>query len=116
MGSVLIVDDDDSIRQCFHDLLTREGHRALVWPGSTDVDQVIGRMHPDVVITDHNLNPGEEKGLDLAARLVASGQKAVLMSSDETLERLALSRGVPFYYKLAPLEQLFAMVDMAGRG
>ena len=115
MGSILIVDDNELMRHTLREILTEAGHHAITWPGSTGVDAVIEREHPDLVITDHNLNEGEEKGLDLAARLLASGQKAVLMSTDNTLEMKALSRGVPFFDKMSPPEGLFAMVDMAGQ-
>jgi DNA-binding NtrC family response regulator len=111
---VMIIDDDEGIRASLKMLIQSEGHQVICLQGSTGAEALIAREKPCLVITDHNLGKDEELGLDLAARLLASGQKALLMSANENIEREALSRGVPFFYKLAPQEGLFAMIDMAG--
>ena len=111
---VLIIDDDEGIRTSMRMLIQAEGHEVVCLPGSTGAEALIEKEDPALVITDHNLGKGEELGLDLAARLITSGRKTILMSANERMEREALSRGVPFFYKLAPREGLFAMIDMAG--
>ena len=112
---IMIIDDDEGIRSSLRMLIQTEGHEVICLPGSTGAEALIEKENPVLVITDHNLGKDEELGLDLAARLLASGQKTLLMSANENIEREALSRGVPFFYKLAPPEGLFAIIDMAAR-
>ena len=107
MGTVLIVDDEDSIRHAFGILITRKGHKAIKWPGSTGIDNIIKQTKPDIVLTDHNLNKGEEKGLALALRLRDEGIKVILMSSDHLIGRSAEMKGLPFYLKGDSTKKLF---------
>lgn len=112
MGTVLIVDDEELMRHSLGVLITRKGHKTIEWPGSTGIDKVIERFCPDIVLTDHNLNIGEEKGFALALRLKAKGFKVMLMSGDPLVGRMAELRGMPFYQKGTSTEKLLSKLEV----
>jgi two-component system response regulator FixJ len=110
MRTVLIVEDDDAIRHTLGTIFNRKGYKAIEWPGSTGVDKLIKRLRPDVVLTDHNLNPGEEEGLSLALRLKAEGIKVMLMSADPDIGETAAANGLPFIQKPFSMQPLLNMI------
>lgn len=64
---VVVVEDNDSLRQAIVEMLEREGFRAVGLPCAEDVDDTLFPFPPDLFVVDLNL-PGED-GLSLAARL-----------------------------------------------
>jgi DNA-binding NtrC family response regulator len=111
MGTVLIVEDDASVRASLGTIFNRKGYKVIEWPGSTGVDNLIKRLHPDIVLTDHNLNPGEEEGFSLAMRLRADGIKVLLMSADPDIGDTAAANGVPFIQKPFSIQPLLNMIE-----
>ena len=110
MKTVLIVEDDETVRHMLGVVFSRKGYKAIEWPGSSGVDNLIKRIHPDIVLTDHNLNPGEEEGLSLALRLKADGIKVMLMSADPDVGETASASGLPFIQKPFTMQPLLNMV------
>lgn len=111
MKTVLIVEDDETVRHTLGTLFNRKGYKAIEWPGSTGIDKVIKHLHPDIVLTDHNLNPGEEEGFSLAMRLKAEGVKVMLMSADPCIGETAAAKGLPFIQKPFSMQPLLDMVE-----
>lgn len=108
MIKVMIVEDDEGIRQSISRLLVTKGYTTIEWPGTTGAEKMINLMHPDMILTDNDLGPGEEKGLDMATRLKEKGLRVMLMSGDPSIKISAEERGLPFYFKLDPLPDLFS--------
>lgn len=110
---VLLIDDDEGVRSSLSLLLKSEGFLVACYNGSRGIDKLLPAIKPDVILTDHNLNKGEEKGLHLAERLQKEGRRVVLMSSDLTLREEASSKGVPFFFKLGEYDDLFRLLREA---
>ncbi len=110
MKTVLIVEDDETVRHTLSTVFNRKGYKAIEWPGSTGIDKVIKNFHPDIVLTDHNLNPGEEEGLSLALRLRKEGIKVMLMSADPCIGETAEANGLPFIQKPFSIQPLLNMI------
>lgn len=110
MKTVLIVEDDETVRHMLGIVFNSKGYKAIEWPGSSGVDNLIARIHPDMVLTDHNLNPGEEEGLSLALRLKADGIKVMLMSADPDIGETAAASGLPFIQKPFSIQPLLNMI------
>jgi len=52
MATVLIVDDEQSIRETLSEFLEEEGHAVVVAEDVQDAIAAVGESHPDVVVTD----------------------------------------------------------------
>ena len=111
MRTVLIVEDNEPVRHTLVTLFSRKGYKAIELPGSAGIDKVIKHLHPDIVLTDHNLNPGEEQGLSLALRLRTEGVKVMLMSADPHVGEMAEVNGLPFIQKPFAMQPLLNMVE-----
>ena len=111
MRTILIVEDDETVRHMLGIVFSRKGYKAIEWPGSTGIDKVIKHLHPDIVLTDHNLNPGEEEGFSLAVRLRAEGIKVMLMSADPDIGETASASGLPFIQKPFSTKPLLNMIE-----
>lgn len=109
MAKVMIVEDNEGVRQSISRLLATKGYTTIEWPGTTGAEKMINLMHPDMILTDNDLGPGEEKGLDMATRLKEKGLRVILMSGDDLSSEAAI-RGIPFYRKPLPLLELFAKI------
>ena len=57
MSTILIIDDDDQLRQSFERLLAQEGHTVLTAPTGESGIAIVREAVPDLVITDVRL-PG----------------------------------------------------------
>ncbi len=77
--SILIVDDDASMRQSLLDLLEAAGWGAAAVPRATEVEARIAKAVPDVILSDVRM-PGMS-GLDLLARLESDAPPVVLISA-----------------------------------
>ena len=111
MKTVLIVEDNASVRASLGIVFTRKGYKVIECPGSTGVGKIIKQLHPDIVLTDHNLNPGEEEGFSLAIRLQAEGVKVILMSADPNIGETAAANGLPFIQKPFSVQPLLNMIE-----
>jgi DNA-binding response OmpR family regulator len=89
--TILVIDDDDSLRDTIGVLLEREGFRALLAPdGQTGLDQAI-LSKPSLIITDLRL-PGLS-GVEVCKRLRSSGVLTpiiVLSAVGEEIDKVLL--------------------------
>lgn len=71
-GTILVVEDDDEVRELLELLLVSEGHRVTTAPdGLAGLDLVNrGAIRPDLLLADYNLPNGMD-GLQVAAQLRA---------------------------------------------
>ena len=113
MKTILIVEDNDLIRESLDLLFSREGYKVIQWPCSTGAEKLIKRVHPDFVLTDHNLGDHEEAGFSLAVRLKGQGIKVALMSADPFIGEAAAEEDLAFIKKPFSAEPLLKIVSEA---
>jgi two-component system, chemotaxis family, CheB/CheR fusion protein len=95
-GSILIVEDDPTLREALELLLRAEGHRTAAATDGHEALELVARMgaKPDMVIVDHNL-PRGLTGLQIMARLremLGHDIPALVLTGDiskETLSEIA---------------------------
>jgi CheY-like chemotaxis protein len=97
--NILIIDDQIEIRNCFRLFLERKGHTIYEYDKGTGAVDYALKMRPDLVLTDHNLEPEGPKGLEIAAELQREGQRVILMSGDSEVGGFAALAGVEFVEK-----------------
>lgn len=96
--TILLVDDDEEIRRLTADLLGREGFVVELAADGREMDRVMERVQPDLVVLDLML-PGED-GLSICRRLRNIGNMPILMltaKSDETDRVVGLEIGADDY-------------------
>ena len=91
-GTVLVVEDDPSVRESLEAVLRTEGHRvAAAVNGLAALDFVVtGGIRPDLVISDYNLS-GAMNGVETAQALrsaVSSHVPTIILSGDVRSEKL----------------------------
>ena len=86
MATILIVDDEFSIRKTLGMLLKSEGHAALEAEGLEAAKAALDKHPVDLVVTDLRL--GESSGMDLLAHLRAAGHPAesIVMTAYASIE------------------------------
>ncbi|MFP8967630.1 response regulator [Pokkaliibacter sp. CJK22405] len=95
---ILIVDDDEDIRQLIADYLSRHGFECQMAADGSGLDQGFASHAPDLVILDLML-PGED-GFSLCKRLRQQSQVPIIMltaSADDTDRILGLELGADDY-------------------
>lgn len=96
--TILVVDDDPEIRRLVGDFLGREGFIVELAEDGQEMDRVLERLVPDLVVLDLML-PGED-GLSICRRLRATGDMPILMltaKGDETDRVVGLEIGADDY-------------------
>lgn len=96
--NILIVDDDPEIRRLVCDFLRREGFDAAGAADANQMDGVLARLRPDLLILDLML-PGED-GLSICRRIRAHDTLPILMltaKSDEIDRVVGLEMGADDY-------------------
>ena len=111
MKKILVVEDDDMLRNLFVTLMKKKGYAVATLSGSNKADETIKEFKPDIVLTDHNLGIGEEEGYTLAMRLKKQGVKVVLMSADPSIGDKAFENNLDFCQKPFEAKILFNMLD-----
>lgn len=96
---ILVIDDDESCGRSIQMLLERRHHIVDLYNSGKGAIEYAEKLRPDLTITDHNLGYCD-KGLKIASHLIGVGQKAILMSSDNSMRKLSEDMGVPFIDKL----------------
>lgn len=81
---ILIVDDDEDIRNLLEAFLVEEGFTVFTAPDAPGLDQVMARDKPDLVLLDLML-PGED-GLSICRRLRSQSNVAVIMLTARSAE------------------------------
>lgn len=96
--TILVVDDDPSLRRLVGEFLAAHGYRVFEADGGTAMRDTLGREAVDVVVLDVMM-PGED-GLSLARTLSASSDVAIIMVSalgSETDRIIGLEVGADDY-------------------
>ncbi|MCF3936065.1 response regulator transcription factor [Acuticoccus sp. M5D2P5] len=96
--TVLIVEDDADIRRLVGDLLRQDAYAVETAEDATAMDDVLARVHPDLIILDQML-PGED-GLAICRRIRTRDSVPILMltaKSDEIDRVLGLEMGADDY-------------------
>ncbi|KGD92884.1 response regulator transcription factor [Rhizobium sp. YS-1r] len=110
--TILIVDDDSEIRRLVGDFLRREGFGVEMAQDGREMDRILERSRPDLVILDLML-PGED-GLSICRRLRSEQSTPILMltaKGDETDHVVGLEIGADDYVvKPFGPRELFARV------
>ena len=91
-GTILIVEDDPSVRDGLELLFDDEGYKAIVASSGEDVLALAtsGTFAPDVIVADYNL-PGERTGLEVIAHLREMQKReipAIVLTGDIATEVL----------------------------
>lgn len=115
---ILVIEDNDGLRQATVDFLLRCGHQAVGVTSAEDVDDTPTRDVPDLYLIDVNL-PGED-GFSLTERIRKSQPMAgiVLMTARGQLhDRLAGYSSGADQYLIKPVEkeELLACIDSLAR-
>ncbi len=118
--SILVADDEDSIRSLIQHFLGSAGHAVTVVGNAREACEVMARKHFDLVITDVLMPDGD--GIDLITELkkVQPGARVVAMSGGgrylEGSDYLKLARGIGAHSALMKpftWAQLQAAMDQA---
>jgi DNA-binding NtrC family response regulator len=108
--TVLIVDDDEGIREVLEELLAVKGFETLVAANAVDAVRVLGAHVPSVILLDIDM-PGLS-GLDALPTMIAMAPSAAVImvsgTSDEELARQTLARGA-FDYVIKPIDVGYLM-------
>lgn len=106
---LLIVDDDDAIRELLTDFLEKEGFDVTTAHDGIAMDAKLGQMRPDLIVLDLMM-PGED-GVSICRRLVPLGAPPIIMltAKNDKIDRiLGLEMGADDYLAkpFAPRELL----------
>ncbi|MFO7459605.1 MAG: response regulator [Desulfatiglandales bacterium] len=100
MVTILILDDDASIRFLYEEELRDEGYDVVSENGEADIDDLVLQKRPDLILLDLKL--GEASGLDVLKKLrkengtmpvilctayTISSQQAVAMGADDVVSK-----------------------------
>lgn len=113
---VLVVEDDDDIREVVCELLADEGYEVLCVASVEEARGVIGSTPPDVMLLDLNIKGAEERGTDLLASLDGerlSGPPTILISAARDAPEVARTYGIMHLRKPFDLEQLLEALKTA---
>ncbi|HEV2549812.1 MAG TPA: chemotaxis protein CheB [Stellaceae bacterium] len=116
-GTVLVVEDDQSVREMLEVLLIDEGYGTLT---AADGRRALGliasdSLHPDLVIADYNL-PNRVNGLQLVARLreiLHHEIPVIILTGDISTDTLrAIARhGCAHLHKPVKLKELMSLIQ-----
>ena len=111
---VLLVEDDDLLRQSLACLFEGRGHQVFQYENGDGAIEYAEDLQPDITLTDFNLGVGDN-GLTIARHLIKKGQKAILMSSDYTIKDRSWNAGVPFIEKIKVSDLIGYIEKMASQ-
>ncbi len=75
MRKILVIEDEESIREYITELLSGEGYRVFAADGGQDTGDVLSRFSPHIVITDLRLP--DKSGIDVVKTVKKLNQEAV---------------------------------------
>ncbi len=116
-ATILVVDDEPSVRRALHRLFTREQYRVVEAGGVADAMKVLGSTTIDLVITDYSMPDGT--GLDLLSKMKARYPHIVRMvitgKADLNAVIAAINDGHVYRFVLKPWdnEELCLSVRLA---
>ncbi|MCK6548475.1 sigma-54 dependent transcriptional regulator [Myxococcota bacterium] len=105
MGRVLVVDDEQGLRDVLEVLISSKGHSVLTAKSVPEALKLLGAEELDLVITDLRLEPGGD-GMNVvrAARSRPNPPEVIVMTAYGTRENslAAVSEGAAFYLEKGP--------------
>ncbi|HEY6379948.1 MAG TPA: response regulator [Candidatus Dormibacteraeota bacterium] len=108
LATVLVVDDDDSLRRLLAVALQRDGFQTVMTADAAAAERALREQASiDAVVLDGLLPDGD--GLDLATRLIADPATAglpICVMSGSLRRRLPASAGIACVVKPAPIAEL----------
>ena len=75
---ILIVEDQDSVRDVYAEVLREAGYPVLEARRADDAEEMLWKDRPDMLLLDLNMPPGQMSGAELLARLRESMRFASL--------------------------------------
>ena len=115
---ILIVEDQDSIRQMIEALLRARGHDVSAVPSGAKGLEVAFASPPDLILLDLNL-PGSFDGFEVCRRVRANAETASMpiviisaSSDDDTKERAHQAGATAFYSK--PFSPMALLKEIEG--
>ena len=117
-GTILIVEDDVTVRESLQLLLDDEGHRTLIASDGHKALELFanGTAGPDLIMTDYNL-PNGLNGLETIARLQKRFQQeipAIVLTGDISTESLRKISGEGRLHLNKPIKAS-QLIDLAGQ-
>jgi len=112
VARVLVVEDEDAIRDPLTAALRSDGHEVRGWAGGAGFEDVVDAFRPDLVLLDIHL-PGGRDGFQLARALRGRSDCAVLMvtARDSVADRVTGFEAGADDYVVKP----FAIVEVLAR-
>jgi len=112
---VLVVDDERHIRMLYQEELESEGYAIVTSDGQDDINELIARENPQVVILDIKLGP-TRSGLDLLQEIRSKDQSlpVILSTAYDSFQHDLKSIAADFYVgKSVDLSELKEKVALA---
>ncbi|MEO1335734.1 MAG: sigma-54 dependent transcriptional regulator, partial [Myxococcota bacterium] len=105
MGRVLVVDDEQGLRDALEVLVSSRGHQAFIAAGVEQAREILQSEHLDLVITDLRLDPGGD-GIEVVRTAIACEERpqVIVMTAYGTREKAqrAIAEGASFYLEKGP--------------
>lgn len=112
MARILYVEDDESTRKCHILMMKRLGHSVLPRIDTEKIKAFVDIWKPDLVITDHDLGLGKEKGLQAALQLKADGINVAMLSGNHDALEEATAAGIPFFTKPCLIKKMLSELNL----
>lgn len=106
---ILVIEDEEGIRECLKLRLTRKGHVVFTYSSGPGAQSFAEKLRPDLTISDHDLGEGD-KGLYITSNLKKQGFEVIMMSGNEGIRSASWDKGIPFIMK-PDLNKLLELVD-----
>lgn len=107
---ILIVEDNEGIRELLHTLFDEEGYPIAVAAGAEEMHAALARDTFDLAIIDATLPRGED-GLELATQACQAGCAVILVTGDSRRFEAIERSGHPFLLKPFHIEELLRLVS-----
>jgi len=117
MASIVLIDDDDDIRETMADLLSIEGHDVRAARNGVEGLQALDDHFPQLVVTDVEMPVLDGRAMVFRMFVENLGREnipVILVSGAADLREVAAVLGTPYYLaKPFPLEALNATIGRA---
>ena len=104
MKTVLIVDDERTIRDVMKKILSFKGYKTIEACNADEAIEMVNKEKPEIILMDYNM-PGERNGLDAVSIIrnnnFDSTEKIIVMSgsAEDGLEAKALNLGANAFFR-----------------
>jgi DNA-binding NtrC family response regulator len=117
MASIVLIDDDDDMRETMADLLSIEGHEVRTARNGVEGLQALDDRFPQLVVTDIEMPVLDGRAMVFRMFVENLGREnvpVIVSSGAADLEEIAKALGTPYYLaKPFSLDALTATVDRA---